>query len=151
MCMFLCLRWAVCYLSLSNLWNMISVLCYNIELKLSFVICFVQWSDHTSFCWSHKRRSECCIFCGQPSDCVRLARQDYQVVEHSGSLQIHDPGVICVFSTWFLLYQCNLCYIVIFTSDWWWLTNQYTGGECCPAILKSLLALYFVVKFNVLQ
>uniref|UniRef100_A0A8D8ESZ2 (northern house mosquito) hypothetical protein n=1 Tax=Culex pipiens TaxID=7175 RepID=A0A8D8ESZ2_CULPI len=33
-----------------------------------------------------------CVLRGQPSDRVRLARQDHQAVEHARRVQVHHPG-----------------------------------------------------------
>lgn len=35
-------------------------------------------------------RAERCVFCGQSPDRVRIPRQDHQIVEHLGRMQIHD-------------------------------------------------------------
>jgi len=56
----------------------------------------MQWADNTALCWSHKRRIERSFFCGQSSDCIGIARQNHQAVEHARSVQVHYSGTAII-------------------------------------------------------
>ena len=68
---------------------------FNVVVSKSFFVqpfSFKQWDHHPSVYWSHQRCIECGIFCWQPSDRVRITRQDHQAVEYSRGLQVYHSG-----------------------------------------------------------